>query len=665
MLSVLTGSGPPGSHRRFGGHLLDVLSNGESIHSWRDGPSDRFNPVTATWRTASRSANKDGRPNPYDSKLARPGHKREEPAVPRRGRNRGAQMKKLALLLSFVSLALVSCGGGTGGTPTPPPPQTVSVSPSFALVPASATQQFTANQAVTWQVDNVTGGNSTVGTISTSGLYTAPTLPPASASVTIRAVSQADSSKSGSASVTVDFSNASINGRYAFVFTGRDSAGEFFIAGSFQADGSGNLTNGVEDLNHGTEVFPNLPFSGTYSVGPDGRGSAIATSSRGTSTFRLVLDGSGGGAIIAFDSTHGSGTLQKQDSSAFSSTAIAANWSFSFAGISSAGPAAVAGRFTLDAAGSVSAGAEDFNDSAAVRSNVPFTGTASGVSSNGRGTASFTSRLGTSQFALYVVSANKVVFVSLDFLPALHGSAEKQQSDSFSLSSLSGSYVFLLAGASSLGTVVDVGRFVSDGNGNLSSGVLDENDAGAVFQNQSFSGTYLLAANGRGTTTRTSAVGSASFAFYMVSTYRAFFVQTDVGGNVTTGSMLAQTDSPFSNSSLSGSYAFFMTGATTVGLTNIAGVLSSTGSGRLFDGIEDVNEGTTQTTGISFTGTYSVASNGRVQATITVAGTTSNFVFYITDNPTPFFIGIDPGEVLFGMASSSPTRGPGIGYWDY
>src|SRR5262249_19217747 len=152
-------------------------------------------------------------------------------------------------------------------------------------------------------------------------------------------------------------------------------------------------------------------------------------------------------------------------------------------------------------------GAEDFNDSAAVRSNVPFTGTASSMSSTGRGTVSFTSTLGTSQFAFYVVSANKVVFVSLDFLSALLGSAEKQQSASFSPSSLNGSYAFLLAGASSQGTVADVGRFVSDGDGNISNGVFDENDAGVVFQNQSFTGTYSLAASGRGTTTRTSALG--------------------------------------------------------------------------------------------------------------------------------------------------------------
>src|SRR3974377_915608 len=47
--------------------------------------------------------------------------------------------------------------------------------PRAAVVITSQTQQFTASVgAVTWSVDNVVGGNSTVGTISATGLYTPP-----------------------------------------------------------------------------------------------------------------------------------------------------------------------------------------------------------------------------------------------------------------------------------------------------------------------------------------------------------------------------------------------------------------------------------------------------------------------------------------------------------
>ena len=87
-----------------------------------------------------------------------------------------------------------------------PPPVTVTVSPASASVATGATRQFTAtvtgsSATPVWSVNNVTGGNATVGTISTSGLYTAPAAVPAGA-VTVRATDTA-SGVAGSASVTV------------------------------------------------------------------------------------------------------------------------------------------------------------------------------------------------------------------------------------------------------------------------------------------------------------------------------------------------------------------------------------------------------------------------------------------------------------------------------
>jgi len=85
----------------------------------------------------------------------------------------------------------------------------VSLTPTSASVQTGATQQFTAtvtgssNTAVNWQVNGVAGGNSTVGTISASGLYTGPATVPSPAAVTVKAISQADTTKSASATVTV------------------------------------------------------------------------------------------------------------------------------------------------------------------------------------------------------------------------------------------------------------------------------------------------------------------------------------------------------------------------------------------------------------------------------------------------------------------------------
>ena len=84
-------------------------------------------------------------------------------------------------------------------------PVIVTIAPLTATVETGKTQQFTAtvqntsNTAVTWQVNGVTGGNATVGTISNSGLYTAPAAVPSPATVTVTAVSQADPTKSANA----------------------------------------------------------------------------------------------------------------------------------------------------------------------------------------------------------------------------------------------------------------------------------------------------------------------------------------------------------------------------------------------------------------------------------------------------------------------------------
>ena len=114
------------------------------------------------------------------------------------------------LLLSFT-LFEFGCGGGSSvsAPSTPPPPQVaVSVNPGTAQMLPGETQQFTAtvsgdaNTSVTWSVNGVSGGNSTVGTVNASGLYSAPTTAPAAA-VSVTATSAAVATASGSASVNV------------------------------------------------------------------------------------------------------------------------------------------------------------------------------------------------------------------------------------------------------------------------------------------------------------------------------------------------------------------------------------------------------------------------------------------------------------------------------
>jgi hypothetical protein len=116
--------------------------------------------------------------------------------------------------LCFSVLISQGCGGG-GSNSAPSSGSssgsaiTVNVSPSNATVPPGGQEQFTAtvsgtsNTSVSWNVNGTAGGNSTNGTISGSGLYVAPPAPPSPSTVTINAVSQADTTKSGSASLVI------------------------------------------------------------------------------------------------------------------------------------------------------------------------------------------------------------------------------------------------------------------------------------------------------------------------------------------------------------------------------------------------------------------------------------------------------------------------------
>ena len=119
------------------------------------------------------------------------------------------------LLTLCVVLALFQAGcahvSASHSSPNPPPPVSiqVSVTPNPANVRAGASQQFaarvtgTSNSGVTWSVSNVVGGNSTTGTINSSGMYTAPATLPSPNTITIQATSSADSSASGSSNVTL------------------------------------------------------------------------------------------------------------------------------------------------------------------------------------------------------------------------------------------------------------------------------------------------------------------------------------------------------------------------------------------------------------------------------------------------------------------------------
>lgn len=119
------------------------------------------------------------------------------------------QARLASLIGALVTAAmLTSCGA----TVVSNSGLTIVVNPNAVTVVTSGSQQFSAEVPnsnplsqvfVTWTVNGTPGGNSTVGTISTFGVYTAPANIPSPNTVTVTATSAADPSKTASATVTI------------------------------------------------------------------------------------------------------------------------------------------------------------------------------------------------------------------------------------------------------------------------------------------------------------------------------------------------------------------------------------------------------------------------------------------------------------------------------
>jgi hypothetical protein len=116
---------------------------------------------------------------------------------------------------AFAAVLLSGCGGGPASvislppSAPPPPSVTVTVTPTTGSVLLGNSQTLTAtvtnttDTSVSWSVNGVPGGSAPAGTITSTGVYTAPVNLPSPAIVQVTATSQADSSKSATAQITV------------------------------------------------------------------------------------------------------------------------------------------------------------------------------------------------------------------------------------------------------------------------------------------------------------------------------------------------------------------------------------------------------------------------------------------------------------------------------
>jgi hypothetical protein len=406
-----------------------------------------------------------------------------------------------------------------------------------------------------------------------------------------------------------------------------------FAAGTFHSDGKGNLSAGVEDQNtrDGGPVT-GISFTGTYTIGADGRGTAIITTTAGSTPFKFVLTSSDRGQLLEFDGlAAASGFVLRQDPTAIAN--VSGNYVFSLLGDNAGGPIGMIGRLTSDGAGNLT-GTEIVNDNG-VGNTLGITGTYT-VGAGGRGLATVTNVLNTTQhFVFYIVNAGTVEFVGIDnaTLPRVAGAAFLQTG----IGSLGSSAFFVNGMFVAGGLFTAAGRFDTNGAGAISGGVFDS-FGGVPHSNTPTLGTYTI--NGDGSGQISVLNPGAAFKFWMFSPTQAVVLvlgtipasQSAVG----TGFIFAQQGGPFTGAQFQGNYAF---GAALDAGQAAVGQITADGNGS-FAGNEDLTIPSLLAADVGLAATWILDANGRGSGTITTSGSlvsTNSLVFYP----------ISPVEIIF------------------
>jgi len=475
--------------------------------------------------------------------------------------------------------------------------------------------------------------------------------------------------------------NAAMNGNYAFAFNGMSGNGNFASAfaavGRFTADGAGNLTNGELDTNAVGGGGAAQAFTGTYSIGADNRGVMTLNFSGSSAKLAFAMLANGNAQFIEFDAsggagTIGSGTMEKADTTAFSTARIIGDYAFGAAGFDNANNrAAIEGRFTSNGTGTLTNAAGDVNG---YGTDYPMTFTAANYTvsntATGRGTMTFTFTFGgtpdTMNFVFYVVNSGKLFMMESDAVttatPLLTGAVVQQQvpAGGFTNASLNGNLVISLTGHSACGTVSGVPKAVAgllstNGSGALSL-TYDENFCSAPNSVTGAAGTYSVVGNGRASI----AIGGYALVAYLVKSNQIFLFVSD--SNVLFGVGEPQSAVSFTNASLKGAYAGLATNPVGYGVTVFSGEFSANGASPTgtMTGTEDIGAPSGPNPGVAFNATYSISpspTNGRGMMTVT-SGTGGNVVIYMI-SPAKF-VAIsqndpNPAVLDFELSSSAPA----------
>ncbi len=525
----------------------------------------------------------------------------------------------------------------------------VSLTPATPTVIVGASQQFTAgvtgtaSTAVTW----TTSGP---GTISSSGLYTAPAVLHTPATVTVTATSQADNTKSATVTISIplvtlslspEVSEVSLGGTQQFSATvanatntavtwtvwgpgSVDSSGLYTAPATLDADTAASVTatsladpdlhRSISFTVHTTPTITpgsaTVPAGATQQFTADvpvtwGVGGVQGTdpATWGTITadgvYTAPLSPPWTGkinikAVLKTDPRHYGNAVATV---VFSNATLQGHYAMRYRGLDAVGALFGVASFEADGKGAISSGSMSFYHSVTAPASVPITGTYA-IKPDGRGSATFNFQYGgeSVQFPLSMVltsnSGGRVI--GFDDTGTGWGNIDLQTGLT-SPADLFGTYVFTADGlentpASGPVQPIAMAGMFSAGGGTISSAIADINDGGSLSQNVAFTGTYTpLSLYQPFVATLNVSGAEAHFILYQVNPDVLIFISGDSGTGYLGVAVHQDTSAAFSNASLSGNVVFESTGYDPYNhLDNVAlGRFTADGQGYLTDGVFD------------------------------------------------------------------------------
>jgi hypothetical protein len=562
---------------------------------------------------------------------------------------------------------------------------------------STTTNPVTANTAVTWYVNGVSGGNSQYGTIVTDpsdvqvGIYTAPTTVPSvnsgQVTITATALKNPNGTSGGGANLPITSNTATITVSPGLGLQIVSPPATVPAGGSAQFNAT---LNGVSD--------PNATWTVSSTAGGD-FGSINANSG----VYSAPSFPPPGDTVTITASDQGT-TATTTVSIAYSDNVFKGSFAFSYTGNDSQGFLAAAGSFTTDGAGGITGGIEDVSSfSTGIDPSVQIKSTSRYiVNADGRGTITLDTAEGTQHLAFVLTTNQHAIITRFDSTATGSGSMDAQTSTQVccSLSVISGSYAFSVMGtdasfnpeaiagefsanyvSGATGTVSAAGSLLDIHDGATSSATITTN--ASLTSDSSYSLDSFSSGSGRGTLSLNTAVGTLNFAFYIVDSTKLYVVEIDQSpAPRLAGKLVSAAVSPAGLASAS--YVMTAGGSatlpsqSTVGPYAAGAVFVSSGSGGVSGGIIDVNNQGTLTPNAALGSScgYTVDSvTGRVDLKLCPSGSgsvTSEFAMYpyqtsTSTQPQSFLVvEIDPNALSTGEAfeqtSTSPLSSGGFAF---